>query len=356
MTLPNRAGFLKITNERPDIGWLNQPTIQVEASQSSSLPDHRLLDQIDQKLRLANIPFDGMDDLVRWLAVSDPRTNRNSAKILAVLHPPCQIATDVSAFSGDILRLTVRAHPALDIERTQISVISFPGETAESRLQLGSKIKWRHEETKDIRVGEVEAELPHAERALVMVSIGDSCVQRHWFANPLKSQDARLTAVRSSDPELKMLRRYLLNERDQDKFELGVALLAFLKGFSPAVQVEKDAPDILLVTPGGQLVVMECTLQTKDVNTKVGKLIDRLHALDTSLKASKQSRQILAVLVTQQQRAQVALTDEEIKAKKFVLLTHEDLESELGRTGIFGDVDDLVSSAIRRLAAVEKRD
>jgi hypothetical protein len=230
----------------------------------------------------------------------------------------------------------------------KVALVSYPGEIPASRVQL-SNLQWEVDSDKKILVGTAAIELPDAERALVLLSVSSTCVQRQWFINSTKTQNGRLLVSKAFDAELKQLSRCLLEPVSQDKFELAVSHLAFLRGFNAQVLVEKEAPDIVLETPGGQLVLVECTIQTKDVHTKVGKLVDRRHALIMALDRAKQRRTVLAALVSQQRREQIAMTDNEFKDRGVVLVTHDMLSEQLGLAGLSVDADEIVRKAVAYL-------
>ena len=98
------------------------------------------------------------------------------------------------------------------------------------------------------------------------------------------------------------------------------------------------------------MVLVECTLHTKDVHTKVGKLVDRRHVITDSMATAKMPRPILAVLVTRQQRDQVSMTDDEFRERKIGLITRKQLEEYIQFAGVPNDPDTTVSQAITALS------
>jgi hypothetical protein len=340
---------LTATASRSGQEWSVKPNILLTGKPTRISPDDPHVRLADQELRQGDIPFDGMDELVRWLAVSDPRA-RDAVRALQIsLRSPCEVAFDRSGFSGDTFTIAINAQPTLNTDNLGVAVITFPGTVNESRKQLGPKMTWRLDRKSTLLQGEASIDSPKAERALVILNLGQTFVQRQWFGHPAKSPNERLLAAQCFDQELKQIRHCLFDGSQPEKFELAVAALAFLRGYSPAVQLETDSPDILLTTPGGQLVLVECTLQTRDVHSKVGKLVDRRHAITDALAAAKLSRPVLAILVTRQQRDQIAMSDDEFRSRRVCLVTRHELEEHFRAVGFPHDPDHEVSSAFDRL-------
>lgn len=346
-------GILSPKIDQENQQWTIRPTLVLSGNRPTSLPDRSALSSIDQKLRMCPIPFDGIGDLVRWLAVEDPRESRSSPSIKIILHAPCEVAFADSGFDQDTFTIAVNAHPDLNTDNLSVAVVGYPGQAEDSRHQLGPEMVWANDEEAGLQRGKATVSLPLAERALVIVSVGQTCVQRQWFAHTAKSQNDRLLAVRAFDKDLKQIRYNLFEGSQPEKFELAVAALAFLRGFIPSVQLETDSPDIVLMTPGGQMVLVECTLSTKDVHTKVGKLVDRRHTIAEALAAAKMSRPILAVLVTRQQRDQIAMTDDDFRERKIGLVTRQQLEDQIQFAGHLHDPDLTVSTTLAAMSKPE---
>jgi hypothetical protein len=95
-------------------------------------------------------------------------------------------------------------------------------------------------------------------------------------------------------------------------------------------------------TPGGQILLLECTLKISDFSTKVGKLVDRRGSLQRFLEEAGRRSQILAVLVCRLPRAQIAAHNEELHSRKVVLLANEDLSAGLDRVRNPEDPDKVV--------------
>jgi hypothetical protein len=183
--------------------------------------------------------------------------------------------------------------------------------------------------------------------------IGTSTIRRQWITDPNKARNNRYMAVNHFDRELRKIRTAILESADSAKFEQGIAALLFLLGYSPAQQLETDSPDLIVTTPGGQLLLIECTLKTSDLPAKLGKLVDRRGSLTKSLASAGHQTEILAVLVCQLPRNQIAAHNEELRSRKVLLLAHEDLASGFDRVRYPTDPDKIVAEARAALQSAE---
>jgi hypothetical protein len=193
--------------------------------------------------------------------------------------------------------------------------------------------------------------LENADNVLVMLMLGSETVRRQWLTDPAKARNYRFLAVEHFDADLQKIREAVLKSTDARKFEQGVASLLFILGFSPSVQIETDSPDLIVSTPGGRLIIVECTTRIADVALKVGKLVDRRGSLEKALAESAHPGSVRAALVCRLPRDQIAAEDAYIKAQKVLLLSSDDLISSLNRVRHTVDLDQLFQTASANLDA-----
>lgn len=284
------------------------------------------LPSLDRALRIGEIPFDGVTDLALALGLPDPCITGFVPIAEIRVRPPIDCLVDQTSLSDDVLLLTMAAHPEINLSLLHVAVRASPGAGIAARQQVSNLIKWRADDP-TIKVGTARISLQSADAALVIVSFAGKTIRRQWFADPVKARNLRAAASRYFDADLKQVRRALFDLNDAPKFEQGISSLLFMLGFAPALQVETDAPDILATTPGGQIVLVECTLKTADFQNKVGKLIARLVSLRSFFQKQKHYARIRGVLVCRAPRDQLASVDEEsLKQLGVTLVTAGDLE------------------------------
>lgn len=307
---------------------------------------------IDNALRQNDLPFDGLADIAGWLGLSDPRYTYNSSSINIRVGPPVDLIFSECILESDQLSLTLHAHPCFDVNRIGLAVRAVPGKALESRRQIGTAINWG-QETDGKRVGVARIHLEQADSVLVMLMIGSSTVRRQWFLDPTKARNSRLIAIQTFDRELRMVKQAVLESLDSDRFEKGVSALLFLLGFTPVLQVETDSPDIVVATPSGRLIIVECTTRIADFSTKLGKLVDRRGALSKALQASNHHSRVDAVLVCALPKDQIVARTDELKTHKVILVTKDNLAVAFDRLRFPSNPDEMLDMAVAQLAQVE---
>jgi hypothetical protein len=196
--------------------------------------------------------------------------------------------------------------------------------------------------------GTLEMDLENADSTQIMLVIGGLTVRRQWFLDPVKARNQRLVAMQLFDKELRMIKQNVIDPQDSRRFELGVAAILFLLGFAPAISVETDAPDILVATPGGRLIVVECATRIADFHSKLGKLVDRRGALLETLSSSAHPNTVISALVCALPRAQIAVEEDDLRRHQILLVTRDDMDPVFARLSFPNDPDELVESALRR--------
>jgi hypothetical protein len=328
--------------------WFSELHLQVVGAQRP-IPGAIELATMDNALRGSEPPFDGLADAAAWLGLSAPGTTANPPSIGIRVGPPVDLRFEGCRLAEDHLMLTLHAHPKFDVDRVGLAVRAVPGVALDSRRQIADMIKWSRVR-EDRRVGVAHITLEGADNALVMLLVENSTVRRHWFIDPAKARNNRLLAVQHFDKDLRMIKQAVLESTDSVKFEHGVAALLFLLGFTPSVQLETDAPDLIVTTPGGKLAIVECTIRISDFAAKVGKLVDRRGALSKQLSASGHPSQVAAVLICRLPRDQIAAQADELRTHNIILLAGDDLLREFDNVRMHSDPDNMLETALARLA------
>lgn len=265
--------------------WFYDLHLYIGGENRSNHSKHDLA-MIDNALRSSQTPFDGLDDLSRWLGLQNVTGDVISTCINLRIGPPIDLIVGESSLKDDRLYLVLNAHQTFDISHAGLAIRCFPEAGLSSRRQISAEIHWS-EPGNGRKVGIVDLEVKGIEGVEVMLMIQSSTVRRQWLSDPTKARNHRLIAVQSFDKDLKMTRQAVLESPDSGRFENGIAALLFLLGFSPSVQIETDSPDLVVATPSGRLALVECTMRIADFSAKLGKLVDRRGALTRSRSFSR---------------------------------------------------------------------
>lgn len=337
LTLP-RDGEFRIRSATPNRdAWFFPLHLELFGREPVGIADR--LAHVDEVLRAGNPPFDGLADLTGWLMLDAPRAGYVSSLKIGV-SPPVDLVFDKCQLSYDKLRLTLHAHPKLDLALVRVGVRAAPGDGLQGRFQAADKIEWG-DATDGRREGVLLVDCPNSESAFSVLMLGGNTVRRQWFVDPAKAANKRLVAIQHFDKDLRMVRKGLF-DRGADDFEKAVAALLFLLGFAPAVQLETDSPDIVVATPTGRLAIVECSIRVADVAAKVGKLVDRKGALTRALQASNQPSDLTAALVCRLPRDQIAAYTPLLEQAGILLVSEEELNQGLLRTRFSPDADQLL--------------
>lgn len=297
--------------------------------------------KFDNVLRASNPPFDGIDDLVNWLGFGQYR-HSNIAVIEIRVSPPVYLAFDDCSLKNDCLTLVIDAHEEFDSTQVGLAIRGLPGEGVASRMQVANMIEWELAGG-GVKRGVAQIDIKNCDSAFVMLMIGSSTVRRQWFLDSTKARNNRYIAVQNFDLELRQIRRALFELPDADKFEKGIGALLFMLGFSPMLQLETDAPDLIVTTPGGQLIIIECTIKTSDFSEKLGKLVDRRGKLSKSLNDSGHQSEIFAALVTRSKKEETVSRDEELDKYRVSLITQEDIDGLFNQIRNPHDPDNIIN-------------
>jgi hypothetical protein len=327
--------------------WFSDLHLQVSGIRRQP-PDSIELATFDNALRASSPPFDGLADLTGWLGIRAPDIAHNPPSITIRVGPPVDLMFDECRLAKDEFTVTLHAHPRFDVSRITLSVRATPGVGLTSRQQIASHIKWGRVRN-GRRPGVAHVRLERADNVLAMLQIENSPVRRQWFIDPDRARNNRLAAVQHYDKELRMLRQAVLESTDSNKFEKGIAALLFLLGFTPALQIESDAPDLILTTPDGKLVIVECTMRIADFGAKVGKLVDRRGSLSRHLSETGHMPEVIAVLVCRLPRDQIAAHERDLRTHRVILISGEDIDKGLERVRAPSDPDEILRTALTLL-------
>lgn len=328
--------------------WFSELHLQVIGQQPPSYSALNVT-KIEQALRKGTPPFDGLSDLCGWLRLSDISALGRAAALNIRVLPPVDLRFDKSSLSANQLQVILEAHPKLDLHQISLAIKTFPGVGIKSRMQVGDQIKWEANGN-GLQVGTVTLELEHADSVLAMLALGEITVRRQWIIDPDKAINPRYVATQLFDRDLKRLRQALFDSSDSVRFEQGVSSLLFILGFAPAIQIETQAPDILLQSPSGRLVLVECTLRTADFQTKVGKLVDRRNELRKHFESIGSPHRVDAFLVCGTPEEQIAYRKEDLTKQEIFLISKENIEQAFNGIRTPQSPDQMLATASRRLS------
>lgn len=324
--------------------WFCPLHLRVSTNQGRP-PSNTQVAALDAALRTSDPPFDGTSDLAACLGLNADFSGSRAPAITLGVAPPVDLIFDATLLAENTLKATIHAHPSLDLSKVALAVRAAPGEGLATRKQVAHMIDWSHPEDSR-RVGGLNITLPNSDSVLVLLSLDDATVRRQWIIDPQKARNQRFIAINQFDPDLRMVRQALFDAPESRKFEQAVAAILFMLGFSAAVPIETDSPDIVVTTPAGRSLVVECTTRVADIATKSGKLVERRASLSKALSAANLPASVAAALVCRLPKDEIAAFTEELAAHEIMLFSAEDIDAALLRLRFVVDPDALLSDAL----------
>jgi hypothetical protein len=325
--------------------WYSTLQLRVSAQISDSPVHPRRVTHINDELRLASEPFDGLDDLTAQLGIRGSLSGSTERKIEISIAPPCELNVTSCSLRKDVFRSTFLAHPSLEPHKVGFAIRSAPGNGRRARRQVAGEIDWGA--TKDgLKIGSLSLKVENSDSVLAMLSVAGHTVRRQWVMDPQKAPNTRFVTLQFFDQELRMLHRNLFEQQDAKKFELAVAALLYMLGFSCGLPAETESPDIVIAMPNGESLIVECTMKVADFSSKTGKLVERRAALSRALASANLSEHVTAILVCRLTRDEISATTNDVSSHGILLFAREDIESALTKVR-FGQDPTMLLSEIR---------
>lgn len=343
ITLENDTDYSYYSQTNHRELWFYQLHLSIVGRSNTNRMSYDLT-EIDNVLRLSSPPFDGLKDAETWLGLKGNNLNNSDSSINIRINPPVDLIFNECSLCDDEFSLVLHAHHNFNTDLLNVALSAVPGVGLKSRLQISSIIKWG-DVNKTIRKGIASIKVKNADNIIAMLMVGNKTVRRQWFLDPNKARNNRLSAVQHFDHDLKMIKHAVLETTNSPSFEKGISALSFLLGFSPCLQIETDSPDIIVQTPSGRIILVECTLKISDFSAKIGKLVDRRGALIKSFKKSGHMTSISAALVCRLPRDQIAAKANDLAAHNAILITHEILVEAFNQVRNHNDPDEMLDKA-----------
>ncbi|MEO8883214.1 MAG: hypothetical protein ABI377_07385 [Devosia sp.] len=210
----------------------------------------------------------------------------------------------------------------------------------------GEAFTWSKPENVAYQVGETALQVPRAAALQCFAVYSERAFHYWWVGDPKSPHNARRALLQLYDEQLARTSEALMRgpRRGKSKtLEAAVAYLLWMGGFSPIHLGENgptDAPDVIGITPAGNVLVVECTTGGLKADNKLQNLMDRTLELQEQLKASNLGHlRVLAIIATTRPRTEVEIELQDFEKRGILVATQENLQDALARTAAAHDAD-----------------
>jgi hypothetical protein len=261
--------------------------------QASAFPSN---EQLDHELLTAEKPFDGLVDLLTELNVPDVNQILSKCRAEIIVFPPARLhfasagepLTKGTCLQRGKLRIVISAHPEVRRDKLRIGAKLFPSTPPLRRTShVLPDDAWT--EPGEYSEGRLELEASDVPVGFAALSYDGELIGKWWVRDFDLSFNERLQIHRSVD-QANLLQSTFFDERTD--FEDRANLLLVLLGLQTLKygQIPKltEAPDILALSQGRHLYVIECTVGDIDRKGKLHRLYDRANQIRDYLSRSPQ--------------------------------------------------------------------
>lgn len=309
-------------------------------------------DLIDWELRGAELPFDSLQELLaeyRLGFISSSITFEAVMPNVVEVDLSCQIEGTTASVGALLPRELPRdgfslGYRVIDGKKKVIS---------RGRLS-GDQMEWRTDGDRQICRGKLD--VPPASFVHCMASYAGTAQNFGYIVDPKNFPNDRRAVFEQFDPEFSTLKEWIFRPMTKGMqardFEAAVSWIAWMLGFNTALlglfQKVQEAPDVILSTPKGHYMVVECTIGMLKVENKLATVIRRAIELKERLVSNGNSHlNVLPVMVTPLTLENVKAEIEAAERHGVVVITREWLEAALERTIASPDADAIYEEALR---------
>lgn len=286
-------------------------------------------------LRTAAAPYDSVTELANELWLKPLRWDMCTLDFS--VNSPVAVDLQRSITQG-VVNLAILVLRGTDIAGARLGYrVIATGSVVQRRTLAHHELKWA--DKGHVQVGEVDVDVPSGGVVQCFASYNGQALHHGWVVEAGSFPNVRRLAHEVFDPQLENTRKCLFDSKtlkqDARNLEAGVANLLYMLGFTidPLFgKPQSDNPDLLAMTPSGDMVVVECTTAGINIEGKLSKLLARTVQLEEKLKSTGNTHiRVLPIIVTALSRK--AVTDEQAAIDgRILVVTSEDLEHALNVT------------------------
>lgn len=309
----------------------------------------------DWLLKAADTPYDSVHELCIDYGLG---TLRGDRALLEVVAPTAVQVLAESAVSGTDAYLGLLMASSLD--RTQAKLgyrVVHQGRVVQRGVVRGAEMSWSDRGL--TAAGTATIEVATGAVVQCIASYADEAQHVQWRADPATFLNPRAAILSLVDPSNALIQAYLrpevpLRGKAADDFEEAVSWLLWALGFAVASfgtnAKTRETFDLVATTPGGDFLVVECTLGLLRSEGKLSKLAARTARVRDSLAVSNMKHlRVLPVIVTAMTGSEVAADAGAATDLGVLVITREDLDDVQNELIRFPNADSLFERGLQAL-------
>lgn len=338
------------------------PSLIIRGSRRYELlspPNFRPMELPDWDLKAADQPFDSLDELFTHLGFPTSQQAGDSAALEIIGTSPALIADDSKITAGSA-QIKCKSAEAADIKKIKFGYKIFHANFVERASITGDVFEWITDSAS--KVGSAIVPTKDAPWLQGFLSYDGISLHQWWIDDPEKRPNQRHALHEILDKELGFVKKFLLTpEGKQNRsFEHGMALLLSILGFSVSHYVKlsnmEDGPDIIAITPTGNVGVIECTTGLLSAKDKLVKLVHRTTLIkDTLTKTGHGQIMVQPIIVTAYSKKQVEAELERAGESGVAVVCQENIAELLKRVTLPPNSDALFQEAQRLIPRVKQQ-
>lgn len=312
----------------------------------------------DWDLKSADQPFESINEMLIYLRLPRLSEMGNGPVLEIIAHSPARIS-DQSTITEGQASITLNVSTGIDTNKTKLGFKVFDkNNIVEERFSItGEKVNWTKNE--GLLTGNYSFKIKDINLIQAFVSYDNVALHSWYVTDPQKQMNHRYLIHSLFDKNLDILKRLLFEERNN--FEYGIALLLNILGFSVShhgkIRKLQDGPDIIALTPKGNIAVIECTVGLLDKDDKLAKLVQRTNLIRKNLVETQFGYLLVQpAIITMLTRNEVSGHLEEADRHSIVVVCKEELTELLSRAPFPPDPEGLFKEAIQLIPENEHHD
>jgi hypothetical protein len=337
------------------------PTASVRGIQTSQLfSSFEGSASLDWEVRSADTPYNDVNELLFNLGLPSLFQAGDSTIIELIGRSPAMIS-DASRIENGTAFVELRTAPNIAIEKVKLGYSILHKDKTVRSFLMGKTIAWSS--SGEVQLGKAEIKVEEAPILQAFVSYDGAALHQWWISDPTKHLNPRFAIHETVDKKLELITDFLLNPKKDSNgsrnFESAISVLLSLLGFAVThygeIKTLQDGPDIIAITPRGNVGIVECTIGLLDEKDKLAKLVRRTKLIKESLAAAGHGYIVIQpVIVSALPREQVTANLEEAHKHRITVVCREDIERLLNQVNLPASPDRFFDEAVQSVSGAEQ--